>query len=272
MASGPGTDRYRPHYEADTDPQAASADVQKSMYEFRGNQRQGRRGPPRGGEFTFRQQPRPRISDRPLLTGVRGVSPDPVFGGGDTVEKFRQVDNLTDSDEEGMDVSGSGEEGEQRPSKRLRSGPSWSNPDPYTALPPVTEHQTKKHDVVKFIRRSRVTPSAAQPRSAVAANGEDFISFDMNDDTTEISPEDRNDVPADAPTGPKNQPPETSATLGKRKRNQVNDVSKLPPRASKNSRLHEHGKILREWKAPNLESSTPWHLPPTTPNLFPGVA
>lgn len=258
--------------QVDTNPQVAPADVLKSMYEFRGNQRRGRRGPPRGGEFTFRQQPRPRVSDRPLLTGLRGASPDPIFGGNDTFEKFRQVDDLTDSVEEDMDVSGTDNDGEERPSKRLRPGPLWSNPDPYTALPPVTENLAKKHDVVKLIRRSRVTPSEAQPKSTVAANGEDFISFDMHDDALENSPGDRKEAPADAPTGPKNQPSELSPSLGKRKRDPVDDAIKFPPRAGKNSRLHDKGKILREWKASNPESSTPWLLPTALPQFLPGIA
>jgi non-canonical poly(A) RNA polymerase PAPD5/7 len=271
MASAPGMDRYRPRYEADAGPPASPAGGPNAMYQFQGSQWQGRGGPPRGGDFTFRQG-RPRVSDRPLLAGLRGASPDPVFRGADTVEKFRQADDLTDSDEEDMDFSQSDDDEEQRPSKRLRSGPSWSNPDPYTALPPVTENQKKKHDVVKLIRKSRITPPAAQPTSAAGANDEDFISFDMNDSTIEFGAEHRNEAPANAPTGPKNQQSDASTQLGKRKRDPVDDVSKLPPRANRGARLHQQGKILREWRASNLESSTPWYLPPVIPHVLPGIA
>ena len=271
MASAPGTDRYRPRYEAKAGPPASFAGGENPMYEFHGNQRQARGGPPRGGEFTFRQG-RSRVSDRPLLAGLRGASPDPIFRGGNTAEKFRQVDDLTDSDEEEMDFSRSDDDEEQRPKKRLRSGPLWSNPDPYTALPPVSENQKKKHDVVKLIRKSRVIPPEALSTSAVAADDQDFISLDMNEDTIQFSAEDGNEAPANAPTGPKNQPSDVSAQHGKRKRDLVDDRSKLPPRANKGARLHQQGKILREWRASNPESSTPWYLPQAIPHLLPGVA
>jgi non-canonical poly(A) RNA polymerase PAPD5/7 len=272
MASAPA-DRYRPNYQADVGPPAAPSDVQNAMYEFQGHQRQGRRGPPRGGEFTFRHAARPRISDRPLFTEMRHSSPDPVFRGSNAAEKFRQLDDFTDSDEEEMDESRSGEDEVQRPNKRLRSGPAWSNPDPYTALPPVADTQRKKQDVVKLIRRSRVTPPAAGSTDAPLANGEDFISFDMEDDVAaDIYTEDRMAPPANAPTGPKNKQADGTTQLGKRKRDPLDDGTKLPPKAKKGSRLHERGKILREWQASNLESSTPWYRPPSTPGVLPGVA
>jgi non-canonical poly(A) RNA polymerase PAPD5/7 len=272
MASASGTDSYRPRYEEDSGPPAASVDVQKAMYEFQGNQGQGRGRPPRNGKFMFRQAQRPRISDRPLLTEIRASSPDPIFKGGDATEKFRQVDDFTDSEGEDMNVSQSDDDEGQPPSKRMRSGPLWSNPDPYTALPPVPETQKKKQDVVKLIRRSRVTPPASQSTSATAANGEDFISLDFGDSTIEKNTEDRNEPPFNAPTGPKPQPSEGHSQLGKRKRDVLDDVSKLPPRANKGARLHERGKILREWTASDWEASTPWYRPSSTPDILAGVA
>lgn len=270
MASAPATGLYRPRYEAEFGPPEAPPDAQKAMYEFRGNHGQSRGRPPRGGDFTFRQGPRSRISDRPLLTERRALSPDPIFRGGDTTDKFRQVDDITGSEEEEMDVERSDDDAEQQPSKRLRSGPSWSNPDPYTALPPVTETQKKKQDVVKLIRRSRVTPPA-QPKNAAAANGEDFISFDMGDSTLKNYAEDRNEPPTNAPTGPKPQPSDSSIQLGKRKRDTPDEVNKLPPQAKKGARLHQKGKILKEWEASDLGSSTPWYRPPSTPDVPAGV-
>lgn len=271
MASTPGTDRYRPRYEDDNGPPAAPPDVRKAMYEFQGNQGQGHGRSPRRGEFTFRQGPRPRISDRPLLTERRALSPDPVFNGGDAIEKFRQVDDLTNSEEEETDASQSDDNGAQRPSKRLRSGPSWSNPDPYTALPPVTDTLKKKQDVVKLIRRSRVT-LPAQSANANAANGEDFISLDVDDNVLENDADTRNEPPDNAPTGPKTQPEEGSTRLGKRKRDTPHEVNKLPPKARKGARLHEGGMILREWQAQDSDFSTPWYRPPNTSDVLAGVA
>lgn len=272
MAPASGTDSYRPQYLADDGPPAAPAAVQQAMYEFQGNRGQSCGTQPPAGGFTFRQAPRHGISSRPLLTERRVSSPDPIFRGGDTINKFRQVDDLTDSGEESMDVSQSDGDEEQPPIKRLRSGPSWSNPDPYTVLPPVTEAQKKKKDVVKLIRRSRVTPTVSQLTPTTPANGDDFISLDMVDDHADDLREERNEPPTNAPTGPKSQPPDPSTQLGKRKRDAFDDVSKLPPRAKKGARLHQGGRIVEEWKGLKFDSSTPWYRPPSTPDCFAGVA
>ncbi|KAI1003057.1 hypothetical protein K3495_g5143 [Podosphaera aphanis] len=57
--------------------------------------------------------------------------------------------------------------------------PRWSNPDPYTALPPPDESQRKKKDVVKLIRKARV---ALEGENKPEASTDDFISFDFKDD------------------------------------------------------------------------------------------
>ncbi len=271
MASNPATDRYRPRYEDDDGPPAPPPDVRNHIYQFQGNQGQGHGRAPRRGEFTFRHGPRPRISDRPLLTGRQALSPDPVFNAGDKIDKFRQVDELTNSEEGEMDESQSDDDGAQRPSKRLRTGPSWSNPDPYTALPPVTDTLKKRQDVVKLIRRSRVTPPA-QSANAKAANGEDFISLDMDDSNLDNDADIRTETPDNAPTCPKTQPEESSTRLGKRKREPSREVNKLPPQARRGARLHEDGMILREWQARDSDSSTPWYRPPNTSDVLAGVA
>ncbi len=65
--------------------------------------------------------------------------------------------------------------------------PKWSNPDPYTALPPPDETQVKRPDFVKLIRKARVSATAAEPLiggDAVTTN-DDFISFGADDDDFE---------------------------------------------------------------------------------------
>ena len=94
----------------------------------------------------------------------------------------------------------------------------------------------------------------------------------MGDSPANRFAEGRNEPPVDAPTGPKIQSAEPPIQVNKRKRDAVDDVSKLPPRANKGARLHQSGKILREWKAADSESSTPWYRPPTTTGVLPGVA
>ena len=141
-----------------------------------------------------------------------------MINGQGSVSKFMAAEDVSDSDEEQMDEShsvgaqlNSGDanqaetiEGTPEPPAKRRalttssrnakegsSEPKWSNPDPYTVLPPVDESQRKKKDVVKLIRKARKEAEpAGGERNQVAAN-DDFISFAMDDDapgTTEEVP------------------------------------------------------------------------------------
>ena len=117
-----------------------------------------------------------------------------------------------------MDMS---DDENQHPKKKHRidseaadgdSVPRWSNPDPYTALPPPDDSQRKKKDVVKLIRKARVETNSSTVNKIDAAD--DFISFDFGDeeDDQEEEEEEKDDdyVPiqsgagvAGAPTGPR---------------------------------------------------------------------
>ena len=69
-------------------------------------------------------------------------------------------------------------------SKQESSVPRWSNPDPYTVLPPIDENQRKRKDVVKIIRKARIqTEKEVATKSQVAAN-DDFISFNLGEDSS----------------------------------------------------------------------------------------
>jgi non-canonical poly(A) RNA polymerase PAPD5/7 len=114
---------------------------------------------------------------------------------GDTAIRatYRDIDELSDDDEVDMDISDNGDsdtDAADRPTKRARTDrsatvaqqdmPKWSNPDPYTALPPP--ETTRKKDVVQLIRKARVEAEA--PKPAVASEAADFISCDFSDDDT----------------------------------------------------------------------------------------
>lgn len=161
-----------------------------------------------------------------------------------TGQKFMAAEDISDSEEAEMDESDSetgqggsdnvipvamstadadsqpAEESLEPPSKRraiastsltskeAASEPKWSNPDPYTVLPPVDE-QRKRKDVVKLIRKSRKeAEGGAAELNQVAAN-DDFISFGMDDDKGAAPPspgEDRlDDLEGGAP-GPPSAP------------------------------------------------------------------
>ncbi|KAL9595695.1 MAG: hypothetical protein Q9219_006291 [cf. Caloplaca sp. 3 TL-2023] len=90
--------------------------------------------------------------------------------------------------------------------------PKWSNPDPYTVLPPLDESQRKRKDVVKIIRRARLAAEKEiDAENQVAAN-DDFISFGLEaDDDSKGSARSSSPEPRDgehlgvpgAPTGPR---------------------------------------------------------------------
>ncbi len=153
-----------------------------------------------------------------------------------SIRRFLPAEDVSDSDEEPMDESDSdadnaeqARDGSLEPPKKRRtvglgkrhgtdgdSEPKWSNPDPYTVLPPVDEEARKRKDVVKLIRKSDLhTAAKASQHNQVAAN-DDFISFGFDDDKASIrdgappspSSVDKDDygvgVPG-APSGPRQQ-------------------------------------------------------------------
>jgi non-canonical poly(A) RNA polymerase PAPD5/7 len=106
--------------------------------------------------------------------------------------KYMPIEDVSDSDEAEMDLSdGEGADEAQQPKKKQTrteilaadgdSVPKWSNPDPYTALPPPDESQRKKKDVVKLIRKARVAATSENINKTEAV-ADDFISFDFGDD------------------------------------------------------------------------------------------
>jgi non-canonical poly(A) RNA polymerase PAPD5/7 len=170
------------------------------------------RGATRGG---YRGRGGPRMAaDREFLKGNRAPTPELMPGmdddQGNTI-KYVPIDDVSDSEEAEMDLSD--DEGAEPKQKQARtetkaadgdSVPKWSNPDPYTALPPPDESQRKKKDV-KLIRKARVT-SSSENTSKTEAVTDDFISFDFGDDDRDggsmVAQQPGNGVEG-APTGPR---------------------------------------------------------------------
>lgn len=176
-------------------------------------------------------------SDRPLLRQRNETGSEELLGITEeqaSIRRYMPAEDVSDSDEEPMDESDSdadnpelnGNGSLEPPKKRRTVGtgkrngtdgdnePKWSNPDPYTVLPPVDEEVRKRKDVVKLIRKSDLhTAAKASQQNQVAAN-DDFISFGFEDDKASIRDEvppspssvDRDDygvgVPG-APSGPR---------------------------------------------------------------------
>jgi non-canonical poly(A) RNA polymerase PAPD5/7 len=125
--------------------------------------------------------------------------------------RFRDPDDMTDDEEADMEVQndgsdhGDGEsdvrEGNAKAARTQvvkRAGgdsvPKWSNPDPYTALPPPDETTGKKTDFVKLIRKAKNQEAEkVAAHNSVAAN-DDFISFGDEDDAGEVAHGSMNDL------------------------------------------------------------------------------
>lgn len=236
-------------------------------FEFRGGKDGGSRPP---HQFTFRSH-HPRTSARPLLVSKRQATPEPVDGpkdGKQESRKFLAVDEITDSDEADMDVSSAEGDGSQPPRKKPSLGsrtdtaanaPKWSNPDPYTVLPPPDESQTKKRDVVKLIRKARIqsTQIRSEEQNAVASN-DDFISFDFDDQELDL-------VPANAPRGPRNlHARDGDPSLGNRKRT-YDDKIVGPSRRQRMLPFDLDGSIVLAWRPIFSKNPTPWINPAESP-------
>ncbi|KAJ5092105.1 hypothetical protein NUU61_006975 [Penicillium alfredii] len=239
-------------------------------FQFRGNR--DRQSRPRQ-EFTFRY-PRPPTAERPLLRGRREATPEQLVGetaGDKSAPKFASLDAMSDSEEAEMEVSSDDSDDESRPRKKRAlavDGPSepaaappapkWSNPDPYTSLPPPDESQSKRVDVVKLIRKARVSDGAAKAKQADAVkDNEDFISFGM-DDEDESDHGSVSNAPESAPRGPRGLEPRDPA-ITSRKRTREDEIKGYSRKAGKPmGRFRPDGSILDQWLPLSRETATPW--------------
>ncbi|XDG05816.1 hypothetical protein ABKA04_005431 [Annulohypoxylon sp. FPYF3050] len=133
---------------------------------------------------------RPKASARLLLHKKHDDNPELMLGDTGGRATYRDIDELSNSDEEEMEISDNSDADVAEPAnKRARTSatataaeqeaPRWSNPDPYTALPPPDESSRKKKDMVQLIRKARVEAEAKKPAAQI--EGLDFISCDIND-------------------------------------------------------------------------------------------
>ncbi|KAL4893368.1 hypothetical protein BDV59DRAFT_178100 [Aspergillus ambiguus] len=237
-------------------------------FEFRGNSdRRSQHNHRPKHEFTFRY-PRPGTAERPLLRAKRETTPELLVAPGTSEDKpsmkFAPIENLSDSEEADMDVSSSDEAADDsRPRKRRAvestetpaptpPAPKWSNPDPYTALPPPDETQQKKVDVVKLIRKARVAAAAQPAKADPVTTNEDFISLSGLVDEEE----ERSRPPEDAPSGPKRQ---TDSAFGNRKRTYDDEMKGVSKKTGKPlSRYYSDASIIDEWRPRKSQAGTPW--------------
>ncbi len=222
----PKTDTYRPQ---ESNQRELPTSRYAGRYDEFGRRRKHHTRPSRG-RWRGRANYKVATAERPLLRVRQDDEPEEMFGTTDEfsgTKRFMSADDMTDSEEELMEESKSEkDEGErvssitsrvdtilgrtagdsmEPPAKRRALGvkfsglesegntPKWSNPDPYTVLPPLDDPHRKKRDVVKIIRRARVVSDkgivqGGIPQSQVAAN-DDFISFGFEDEGSDTDEE-----------------------------------------------------------------------------------
>ena len=108
--------------------------------------------------------------------------------------RFAAVDSSHDdqSDSHMSDFSGESEaeEGENRGGKRAKtrgasvveqSTPKWSNPDPYTVLPPPSLLSRPKKDIVQVIRKAKIEQDPKNDSTNAVQENADFIALDLGD-------------------------------------------------------------------------------------------
>ena len=251
--------------------------------ERRGNRRGDGRGRGRGGR---RWQPPPHLSERALLSNPLANFPEERLHDTEGAAKFRDLDELSDDDEQEMEISSrssqsdSGEPSKKRAKTAVEDSsanaePKWSNPDPYTALPCPDDTLQKKKDVVALIRKAR--NEEAEKKASTTQDAEDFIAFDSSESEDEVEevrpelpPKPPTEPPPPLPSGPP-PPLRTSANggipdqrdptgpLGSRKRT-ANDEIKPPNygQLKKVSMKPPKGSVTHAWEPKSGEDSCPW--------------
>ncbi|KAJ5902316.1 topoisomerase family protein TRF4 [Penicillium taxi] len=211
-------------------------------YQFRGNNSFDRSKAPRHPmrsrgnrtsreNFTFRH---PHTSERPLLSFQRERTPEQLVSqtGSKPAFKFLMGSTTGDSKEHPVELSDSDEDSHPRKKRNMggsdgnldaesqislqpaQATTKWSNPDPYTVLPPPDEGRAKRTDVIALIRNAR-NPNAAEKsktQDAVTKN-EDFISLGPVDNSQHNAPD---DAPVKMPKRTRDDEPKGFTTkLGK---------------------------------------------------------
>lgn len=226
--------------------------------------------------------------ERALLQHREDTSPERALGVSDGPNRFLDLNDLSDDDEADMDVESGESDGEiaqvdgpdgnhkvARTQATSRADgdsiPKWSNPDPYTVLPPPEETTGKKTDFVKLIRKAKnQAAEKAAGHNAVAAN-DDFISFGDEDKVTESS--ELQILEDEIPTGPRHLRPLPKRPAEEIRNDElyiddfvngsgvshyVDDLPQYPVQNHKRKRGDSGPAIVPEWEAHRNSDPTPW--------------
>jgi non-canonical poly(A) RNA polymerase PAPD5/7 len=156
-------------------PRRFDRDGGRPRHEGRGRGSSAPRG--RGGFRGFGPKP---AHDRAILNklaGSRETTPEQFEGMDEGQHRFKDAAEVESSE---------GDSDDDGPRKRTKveasdasAAPKWSNPDPYTALPPPETLGAPKKDIVQVIRKAK---NEAAPKTDKVADNADFISFNFDDE------------------------------------------------------------------------------------------
>ncbi|QIW95201.1 hypothetical protein AMS68_000719 [Peltaster fructicola] len=125
-----------------------------------------------------RRRPKPAHERDLLNRDRRSSTPEQLEGMNiDAQPRFKDIDDMSDSSESDSD-------GPQAKRAKLAASadrPKWSNPDPYTALPPPDAISGPKRDIVQVIRKAKAEQLKDDAVNSAVKKNEDFISFDVSD-------------------------------------------------------------------------------------------
>ncbi|KAF1812885.1 Nucleotidyltransferase [Eremomyces bilateralis CBS 781.70] len=217
----------------------------------------------RAARPNFGGRPRFSADRRALMTTKRETTPERLTGMAGGPASFRNVDNLSESEASMEFDSDSGDvadlKQDQPSKKRVKlseepTKPKWSNPDPYTSLPPPdATAQGKRKDVVHLIRKAKIAVENEQAGRNEVSQNADFISLNFDDEDEGWK------APNDVPTKPAFPGREIKAATGAKRGKQKAQVPDVTPLHTGKKRKHTHvAAVLPEWWIPRGSAGTPW--------------
>ncbi|KAK5692436.1 hypothetical protein LTR97_010744 [Elasticomyces elasticus] len=212
-AEGPPAPRFPPHSENFPPPQRPQR--RQHVHEPRHNsarpvdQARQRHAQSQRGRGGFRGR---AAHNRVLLRTDRQTTPEQLEGmNHDGQTRFLDIESISSGSEAGevIDLTiDSDDGGVELPRKRAKvevatetAVPKWSNPDPYTVLPPPETLGAPKKDIVQTIRKAKTDAISRNGGSNAVQENIDFISFNFDNDQSdgEVSEASDPDLPqADA--------------------------------------------------------------------------
>lgn len=194
---------------------------------------------------------------------------------------LRYVDNASDSEssensEDSEDTSDSDDntkeaEDEGQSRKRVKiddavepARPQWSNPDPYSVLPPTDLGLQPKKDIVQTIRKAKVDASSQIDGTNSIKENADFISFDFGDEPA--NDDDMGEDEVEVIGSPAKVPDKVWKPSDREVAEKLAQSAQPYAGGNKRKRVQSQsnacGEIVDEWVAdPNDSRSLPWHKP-----------